>query len=490
MITGLWNGISGVHSQQEGLSVQSNNITNVNTVGYKEDTISFQDLIYEQGRGNGASTQLIEKNFEQGNIQITNNSYDFAINGKGFFIVEDQKTSDMVYSRAGNFRMGTNGNLVTAGDNFVHGLSTGVATAVATNPDKTTFSDEFSEFLASQDIVGQTQTSTVNAKATDYTATAIDTGISGSGFKTANALISDVETLKIDYQNKLALLASNPEEAATASTAQTTEIPFSTFVDELVPTEDGTHMNYIQVNIDGNLILQNFNTDAQTTMNKFSDKISATQGLTSSIDANGLLTITSLIPGEEVTITDARINQNAPSINITQEAIQGTGQGMVDSSRDALQTAVEAAGAEFLNLTNGISFDGQEALTTTKLQLKLDTLGFSTEGFGEIEVNGDTLYMKQDNNKFVIGSLSTAYFNNLSGLKSEGGNNFSATSQSGDPLYAGNINEVANASLETSNTDIGLGLTDLMVYQRAFEASAKSITTSDEFLKTAIQLKS
>ena len=71
MISGLWNGISGVNSNQQALSVQSNNITNVNTIGYKSDSISFEDLLYENGNGNGTTTQTIGKNFNQGNLKIT-----------------------------------------------------------------------------------------------------------------------------------------------------------------------------------------------------------------------------------------------------------------------------------------------------------------------------------------------------------------------------------------------------------------------------------
>ena len=486
MITGLWNGRSGVTSQQEALSIQSNNITNVNTVGYKKDTISFQDLIYESsGQGNGAGTQLIEKNFQSGNLRNTDNSYDFAIDGKGFFIVEDRRDSDIMYSRAGNFRMGTNGNLVTAGDNYVHGLTTGAATTVATNPNKTVFTNEFSEFLASNDIITSTSSITINAKSTNYNETAVDSGISGSGYKTANSLIADVEALKVNYREKIAQFSADPNAAATSSIPQITEIPFSSFLTDLTGGDD-----FVEILVDGNLVKQTFDTDDQTTMNKFADKISALPGITASVDAAGLVTITSLIPGNEITISDARLNSNAPAITTTQTPVKGAGQGAVDSSRDALQRAVEAAGAEFLNMTNSIDISTADSLTTNRIQLKLDELGFSNEGFGELEVNDGTIYMKQGDNKFVVGKLSTAYFNNLSGLNAEGGNNFTATESSGIAQYAGNLNTIGNKTLEMSNTDLSVGLTDLMVYQRAFEASAKSITTSDEFLKTAIQLKS
>ena len=484
MISGLWNGISGVNSNQQALGVQSNNITNVNTVGYKSDAISFEDLIYENSAGNGTATQSIQKDFSQGNLKITGNNSDFAIDGNGFFIVQNQETGDTFYTRAGNFKMGTNGNLVTQNDELVHGLASGAPTAVATNANKTVFNNEFTEFLGSQGINSATQITSINAKATNYNATAADVGISGSGYKDANSLISDIDALRIDYTQRLASYSASPDAASVASVAQTTEIDYVGSLADLQTADD-----FVSLSIAGDLVREYFDTDQQTTMNNLSDKISGMTGLTSTVDANGLLTVTSLIPGEDVQIVDAKINDTTIVPSTTVAASVGSGLAMVESSRDALKSAIELAGAEFLELTNNIDTATEDTLTTTKIQLKLDEIGVSTEGFGEFEVNGGTIYMKQGDNSFVVGKLSTAFFNSVSGLNPEGGNNYSTTTKSGEAIYAGNINSIGNQELEMSNTDLGVGLTDLMVYQRAFEASAKSITTSDEFLKTAINLK-
>ena len=56
-------------------------------------------------------------------------------------------------------------------------------------------------------------------------------------------------------------------------------------------------------------------------------------------------------------------------------------------------------------------------------------------------------------------------------------------------MYAGKLNKLVSNSLELSTANLGNSLTSLLVYQKAFEANSKSITTPDEMLQTAIQLK-
>lgn len=483
MITGLWNGISGVNTQQKGLGVQSNNIANVNTVGHKRDSISFEDVLYQGGIGHGAATQDVRKIFEQGNLKGTGNNFDFAIEGRGFFMVQDPNLNETFYTKAGNFKMGPNGNLLTANNFFVQGITSGAPTVISSNPTKTQFDSSHSQFVATQVVTTPNGITTINAKATNYNQTAASTGTSGSNYKTAGALVADIEALKVDYREKLSLYGSEPNAASVASTAQETGISFPSFA----ALKDG---DTIEVTIDGDVIRQNFDTDAQTTMNKFADQISKIKGLEGSVDTAGMLNVKGLIPGKEFKIADPKINTNvAGSITTISAPTTGSGLAMIESSRNALKTAIEKAGGELLDMTNTINLAGQQSLTATNIQLKLDTLGISAEGFGDLEAVDGVLYMKQGDSKFAVGKLSTATFNNLEGLDPKGSNYYAATEDSGAAVWAGDSSNVQSKTLELSNSDLSIGLTDLMVYQRAFEASAKSITTSDDFLKTAIQLK-
>ena len=78
--------------------------------------------------------------------------------------------------------------------------------------------------------------------------------------------------------------------------------------------------------------------------------------------------------------------------------------------------------------------------------------------------------------------------NNEANVNTVGDNKFAATKSSGTAYNADGMNAIKEKSLERSNVSYSASLTSLMVYQRAYEASSKSITTSDDFLKTAIDM--
>jgi flagellar hook protein FlgE len=99
------------------------------------------------------------------------------------------------------------------------------------------------------------------------------------------------------------------------------------------------------------------------------------------------------------------------------------------------------------------------------------------------------LYVKDGENKFVVGKLQTAGFTNEQGLVSQGNNLYEISNETGNIYNAVNLNKLVGSSLEQSKASIANSLTALLIYQKAFEANSKSITTSDDMLQTAIQLK-
>ncbi|MAC83280.1 MAG: hypothetical protein CL624_04010 [Arcobacter sp.] len=147
------------------------------------------------------------------------------------------------------------------------------------------------------------------------------------------------------------------------------------------------------------------------------------------------------------------------------------------------------AGAEFIEIINTVNQTSSQG----SLQLRLDTLGISDSAFGEFSVDSSGLItMTQDGAEFAIGQASIALFNNNIGLEASGDNLLAKTTESGDPIY--NLNNdkagsIEGQTLELSTADLSESLVNLMVFQRAFEANAKSITTADEILTTLIGLK-
>jgi flagellar hook protein FlgE len=114
--------LSGLNASDTALATISNNLANLNTTGYKDTTVNFQDMFYQMLGSNGAGDQLqigagvavssINTNFAGGSVQSTGVDTDMAITGNGFFVV--QNGSNTYYTRAGDFTQDSSGNLVTA----------------------------------------------------------------------------------------------------------------------------------------------------------------------------------------------------------------------------------------------------------------------------------------------------------------------------------------------------------------------------------------
>ncbi len=120
--------LSGLTADSSALDVVGNNLANLNTTGYKDSNVSFYDLLQQSVAGGstqiggGVSAPLTERVFTQGSIQATGGNFDSAINGNGFFVVQNPAGATL-YTRAGNFNLNAQGNLITATGQFVQGWS-------------------------------------------------------------------------------------------------------------------------------------------------------------------------------------------------------------------------------------------------------------------------------------------------------------------------------------------------------------------------------
>ncbi|MFW6341086.1 MAG: flagellar basal-body rod protein FlgG [Wenzhouxiangella sp.] len=127
----LWIAKTGLDAKQTRMAVVSNNLANVSTTGFKKGRAVFEDLVYQNVRqaggqqaqdaeipsglylGTGARVVATEKLFGQGNIQQTENAFDIAILGRGFFQIQ-QPDGTVAYSRDGSFQVNSQGQLVTS----------------------------------------------------------------------------------------------------------------------------------------------------------------------------------------------------------------------------------------------------------------------------------------------------------------------------------------------------------------------------------------
>ena len=225
MIGSLFNGISGIAAFEKAIDVQANDLSNVNTISHKKSEIRFDDLMYQNGVGKGVSVESTFKVFSQGDIKPTGVDYDVAIQGDGFFLAISTLDNQCYYTRAGNFKMGENGFLLTADNLQVQGVLP-TATKVLGSNGATYFDDTFTEFLGSALITSNTETISINTKTSNFYDTAQSTGTSGNSLKSKSALIVDIEELKADYSQKLNLYISSVNDASSPSISQVTKIDF------------------------------------------------------------------------------------------------------------------------------------------------------------------------------------------------------------------------------------------------------------------------
>src|SRR5688572_11132242 len=124
-------GLSGLNANATYLSVIGNNLANINTVGFKASTVTFQDLVSQTVGGTstnpmqvglGVTTGSISPVFSQGAIENSREGTNVAIQGNGFFIVRGNAGNS--YTRVGNFTFNDEGKLVTPDGQFVQGYTT------------------------------------------------------------------------------------------------------------------------------------------------------------------------------------------------------------------------------------------------------------------------------------------------------------------------------------------------------------------------------
>ena len=129
MLRALTTSATGLEAQQANIDRIANDLANVNTDGYKRDVTEFHDLMYENvkepgarlgassvsptgvQKGLGVKVGSTHKIFEQGAVKVTNNPYDLMIEGKGFLPVTLPNTGEVVYTRAGNFKLDSQGRI-------------------------------------------------------------------------------------------------------------------------------------------------------------------------------------------------------------------------------------------------------------------------------------------------------------------------------------------------------------------------------------------
>ncbi|WP_293660706.1 flagellar hook protein FlgE [Rhodoferax sp. OV413] len=476
-------GLSGLSASSRSLDVIGNNIANTNTTGFKHSRTEFAALVStassgESGnKGIGVAEGTIAQQFNQGSISKTNNSKDLAINGNGFFQIT-QRDGSTAYTRDGQFKVDTDGYLVTNANANVMGYPTDLLGA------KTGLIPEKIVLPTSAPIPAKATSQIELALNLDSREPAAFTVIPQQPITTIGATIKAYDSLGTDVPVQMYLVKNGP---AALTTASGTNPPATWDIFDNVTKEAGaaallsngalyalaaanTEWNSDPANAgdqkptflaDGTGIYDGEARFALADSGALMRITFDSSGLLSSIESRA----TVADPWATVADTTALpITLTSPDLSVPPFTAN------VDLSE------VTQFGSNFAQYTN--TQDGYKSGEFTGLSI--DPKGVITT----IYSNGQTQ---------ARGQLLLADFRNVQGLVTVGGGAFIESFQSGQPVLGspgeGKLGALQSGALEDSNVELTSELVKMMTAQRDYQANAQTIKTQDQVMSTLVNLR-
>ena len=466
ILTSLFAGVSGMNAAGQQISIIGDNIANVNTPGFKASRAEFQDVLAGNLAGSGSAGQIgagarlagVSQTFTQGSLEATDVTTDLAIDGGGFFVLQD--TTGVSYTRAGLFRLDSTQRLVNAQGQSVlgFGISPGgspngalgaivlsntasvpsATTAVevnvnidpndtaipATNPfdhlDPINHSN-FQTGIRTFDSLGNPRNVTIHFRKDD--------AVANRWFWFAGVNRSD-----LDMAAYGGAFVQGPAGAQT----------------QFIPVQSGT------LDFDSTGVLS----------------FETTAALSIQFDHDGDGTLDG---AAEPTPQLFRWADGANSATIS----FNFGNSLTEGGTGADRTT-QFGGSTAAGVNNFIRFMDQDGFSAGSLQsVAIDESGFVTGSFS----NGQVTRLAQ---------VALAAFPNVNGLARMGRNNYSETSASGN-VIVGSPNQAAfgairSGFLEQSNSDLADQFVKLIIAQRAFQANTRTIQTSSDLLASLVGL--
>ncbi len=494
MMSSLYIGATGMKTQGEGMNVVSNNLANVNTVGFKKTLMQYHDLISQtmpsgsnyktnlSQVGMGAMVADTKKIFKQGGIEAGSAVTDLAIEGKGFFGV--QKNGQTHYTRAGNFRFNYDGQLLDPSGWNVLGYK-------ITNGQRATEPSIIDLDLS-------------------------DAGIGSFPPKASTSITSILQLGKItdktvDETNPLFSLAASyngtsspPLGEAYYSYSQPLQFYDSTgklqsatiYIDYAGEHNGQTAMEYVIAMPPG-----------EAGGNKSDGLLMAGNMFFSSTGEITNITAYSPPSGDPANLsgwTAAPLKNGHPALNVAPPGARpqtiALDFGITLSGKAQPATAAEANG---LPLDDMYAADPDAVVASTRTTKRgtsnamqyMTTDGYPEGELKDITISADgTMRGVYTNNQVQdLYQFTLFRFTSEDGLRREGNNHFSGSDDVGNITHGvpqhENFGSLSPWSLETSNVEYSEEFATMIITQRAFQMNSKVVTTSDMMLQKAMELK-
>lgn len=516
----IWTGASGLDTYSDAISVVANNMANVNTTGFKSSRVLFSDLISTLAGGTSDASQVgsgvavgsVSLTTSTGGYTSTNSTMDMAIDGEdGYFQVRDTGSDEVYYTRDGTFNFDTSGYLVNSQGLRVQGWAVDQAAVDAASASGTTLS-EVPTTGTQTDI--QIKDFTIPASATSSVSlvTNLDSSTSVSSsdstdpyftmFKSYDAT-SDTLASNADYSTSLTVYDSEGgSHDLTVYYKKSGTVDGKEYWEYMVtedPSEDGNSVtagtSKAGVLMIGTLTFSSSGVlENETAYTLDSNATDAT-----SLSSWSLASLSSTDGVPEFSATFLSASSGSVLSSQTVEFKDGLS---VTGGAWSANTASTAAGiGSNANLNAGFDHDKtvNAATCTTNYATTSYTLTSSANGYTSgtlkstyVDDDGVIYGVFSNSQTEPLWVVSLADFTNKSGLTSEGNNLYSATSDAGvmtiGRANSGKFDGITGSTLESSNVELATEMTNLIIYQRAFESNSKVVTTADEMMQKAMQI--
>jgi flagellar hook protein FlgE len=447
------------------MDVIGNNLANINTTGFKRNRVNFQDIFYQQLQGAarptatlggvnpqevglGMSVASIDTIHIQGMLQTTAVVTDLAIQGNGFFILDDR--GSQVYTRAGNFALDLNQTLVNPGNGM-----------------------KVMGWMA-RDING--------VQVLDVSRPVEELVIPVGAKDPARATTVVNFACNLDKR-----LPEIPEDATglevELGTWNATQKIYDSFGEEHILQVSLTRVPGVNNSWNATVIV-----DPQSEI-----PTNATIGLGDEPPAPGgatVFTINFNNDGTLLSAVDGAGNESGGLGNVVMNLaydVQGTTPGPDGLPvRQVFQLNLGTVGSTFNSITQYAQDSSSKAVSQDGYTMgymdsfKIDSTGTITGVFS----NGTTR---------VLGQVAIATFPNQGGLEKAGDNAFRTTNNSGaadiGPSGVAGKGKIVSGALEMSNVDMADQLTDMIITQRGFQVNSRTIQTADQLLQELLTLK-
>jgi flagellar hook protein FlgE len=461
--------LSGLQADSVALNTIGNNLANLNTTAYKGQTTSFEDLFYQQigesGSGDaiqvGAGTKVsgTSTDFTEGTIlpDSNTNSADMALAGNGFFVVQQGGVQSL--TRAGNFQLSSNGNLITQDGQQVMGYAA-VNGVVNQNSSLSPINIPVGVNEGAQATQNFSLTTNLNSGATVGTSFSSPVQVFDSLGQSHQVTVSYTKTATNTWSYSVTLPAG---DASGTPVNNTGTLTFDT---------------------SGNLI--------EPTSTPWPSATAVTVG-TTILDSNGNLERVTSVSGTGTTGAAAPAWSGAAGGTTTDNSgpnqVVWTNLGAVSPVANPITFPGLTDGASNLSFNWNLNGSGGSP-TISQLASASTNNGSTQDGFASgvyqsftVDSSGVITAQFSNGRTSTIGQVAVATVANTAGLTASGSNDFATTAASGQASVgvagAGGRGAIDDGALEQSNVNISTEFSNLIVAQRAFEANSKTVTTFD-----------